>query len=143
MIFLRGVGRLISILLIGLPPIPFIGFRSWKSWARRSSSYGRHASRGRIIAQASWNGWRKSNPGIPSNRSRSSLDQGAVLTAKSVNHETSFSRVMCPCMDVSHGPTSRAGKCAGVPGCCAEGTQLMSPETPALVGQLLLSPRKA
>jgi hypothetical protein len=26
MIFLGGVGRLISMLLIGLPPIPFIGF---------------------------------------------------------------------------------------------------------------------
>ncbi len=60
MIFVGGIGRLISMLFLGLPPLPFIGFRRSKSLARQSSSCGRrtwlnhaHPPQSRGLAPAS------------------------------------------------------------------------------------------
>jgi predicted membrane channel-forming protein YqfA (hemolysin III family) len=43
MIFVGGIGRLISMLLIGLPPVPSLGSRSLRSLAPRFSLHGKHA----------------------------------------------------------------------------------------------------
>jgi Domain of unknown function (DUF4345) len=42
MIFLRGIGQLISMLFQGLPPIPFVGFTILEIAGAQSSSRGKH-----------------------------------------------------------------------------------------------------